>query len=67
MSEAKCESWDQTSPSAWLFAPGVLSKFIGIKYYLDAYPDFLVSTTAVFIICAPWKRALNFLELSLLQ
>lgn len=71
---AKCESWEQTSPCAWVFALGFLSRFIGIKHYLDAYPDFLVSTTAVFIIylCIyylyyPWKRTLNFLELSLLQ
>lgn len=41
--------------------------FIDIKYYLDAYPDFLVGATAVFIICDPWTRTLNLLELSLLQ
>lgn len=35
--------------------------FIDIKCYLDAYPDFLVGTAAVFVICDPWKRTLNFL------
>lgn len=41
--------------------------FIDIKCYLDAYPDVLVGTTAVFIICDPWRRTLNFLELSFFQ
>lgn len=35
--------------------------FIDIKCYLDAYPDFLLGTTAVFVICDLWKRALNCL------
>lgn len=35
--------------------------FIDVKCYLDAYPDFLVGTTAVFVFCDPWKSALSFL------
>lgn len=66
--------WSRLGAECCLLLRGIMTPclirgeyFIDVKYYVDAYPDFLVGTTAVFIICDPWKRTLSFLELSLLQ